>query len=494
MANNSILFNAALSGVFGGINTSRSLVSAVGADYDVPRDNAVAFASLLDAQIAADVYNQQDADLLQSIVQQVVSGKGEAGLNLVSINAIVAAFGAVRSQLEAVDDYGAQVAWAIDPATGDDTNIGTPAFPLATMAEFNRRYSGVVTPPNVAATLQLVGDVVDSSLSLIGNRFSPGSSLTVSGTLTALGAGTVSSSAAIGTGWQVTTTGIDWTTIPVNSHIGFSTGQSAAIVEVVDANNVIVSGIAAPGVSVATLTITNGSTITASSRSQMWPFQIDAIGQSLLTAHQFIVQNVSFPAASASAGFGLNGGVGVQLFACNIGNQNSIRVNTFFNTRVCRYTLTATTALFPAAVCTSFCCVAAGTGAVVFSTNSGLTQHQNLMLTGCRLVVNNGFLLTTLAHIRNTAGPVLIGGNGMLSSIGIISGTVGNTGIGIDVTSGRFSYVGGAAKPTVTGASDTRVGGVARTYGQIPFTALQLDAIPPTLTTLTGNGASIVQE
>lgn len=101
MSNNPILFNAAVSGVYGGINTSRSLVSAVALDYAAQATNAAAFATLVDAAIAAGSFSQQDADMLTALVQEVVSGKGSAGLNLTSAAAIAAAFTQGRTALEA---------------------------------------------------------------------------------------------------------------------------------------------------------------------------------------------------------------------------------------------------------------------------------------------------------------------------------------------------------------------------------------------------------
>jgi len=99
MANNPILFNAALSGAFSGINTSRSIKSAASGDYATQRNSALTFATLLDDEIPAGSYNQQDGDLLGSIVQQVVSGKGESAPNLTLITAIIAAFTAAQAVL-----------------------------------------------------------------------------------------------------------------------------------------------------------------------------------------------------------------------------------------------------------------------------------------------------------------------------------------------------------------------------------------------------------
>lgn len=100
MANNPILFNAVIAGVVGGVNTSRSLTSPVAANYAGVVTNAVAFATLLDAEIPVGVFGQADADLLASIVQEVISGKGSAGLNMTNILAIIAAFTQARASLD----------------------------------------------------------------------------------------------------------------------------------------------------------------------------------------------------------------------------------------------------------------------------------------------------------------------------------------------------------------------------------------------------------
>ena len=121
MANNAILFNAALLGAFSGINTSRSLSSPVASDYTAQRNSALAFATLLDGEIPAGSFNQSDANLLGSIVQQVVSGAGEAAPNLTLINAIIAAFTLVQASLEPVPSSGPTL-------DGDNIWTGTNIF------------------------------------------------------------------------------------------------------------------------------------------------------------------------------------------------------------------------------------------------------------------------------------------------------------------------------------------------------------------------------
>lgn len=389
--------------------------------------------------------------------------------------------------------YGQQAAWFINATTGDDDNDGSSAHPLRTMAEFNARISGnFVQQPT---TLQLVGDVVDCALQLNGTRFAGDATLTVSGTLTDTASGALVSSAAVGPGWQLTTAGMDWTTQATSSQVRFSTGHVAAIAEIVDANNVIVGALCAPGVSQTPVTPTNGSTVTVATRSRALNPILVCTAQALQNVFPITLQHLSFDTAlSAHAAFSINGTARVQLYGCEMKDQGTF-VSAGFNVRATKYTLTNTfswqsNGQIPA----TFGCVVGGTGAVLFNHQAGATSHVNLLLTGARLGSNGANTVVTVAgvHIRNTANPVLVNDGGNLfcnGSAAALSGSTGNTGIGIDVQAGRVIYLA-ASKPTVTGASDTRVNGNTKTYAQIPFVAL--DATVPTA--LTGNGSSIVLE
>jgi hypothetical protein len=141
MANNNGLFNAALSGAYAGINTSRSLSSAVEADYAAQRASALAFATLLDTAIATGSYSAADEALLQGLVQEIVSGKGEASPNSVLIAAIIAAFDEARSALEpgtpGVVFTNVAAVWYCDAATAVDTpnQTGNIEAPFATIAQ-----------------------------------------------------------------------------------------------------------------------------------------------------------------------------------------------------------------------------------------------------------------------------------------------------------------------------------------------------------------------
>jgi len=487
MANNGILFNAAFSGALGAINASRSIASASGAAYTGAVASANAFATLLDAAIPAANYTQQEADLLQSICVQLFAQKGGASTDSVLLAAVIAIFNQARTSLVAIPDYGAQASWAIDPTLGNDSNVGTPASPLRTMAEFSKRMTGVLI--NQTTTLQLVGNVLDSAMQLSGTRFGLLGFLDVLGTLTDTASGLVSASVAVGPGWQITTTGINWTLQSVSSQVRFSTGQVAAIAEIVDANNVIVGSLYA--ISGGAVTPTNGSTVTVATRSQIVGPNINAISQQLAPTPSLRLQNLTIASANPLGAWTMAGGARIVVFGCEQLVQATIWPGSL-SYRASRFTITSTFAFQsqPSSVST-IGCVVAGTGSTVFSHQMGMTQHTNLLMTGARMGANgaNTFVVLTGVHIRNTAGPVLNNSNATMELTGgapAITGSVGNTGIGIDCASGRVTYFS-SSKPTVTGASDCRVGGVAKTYAQIPF--INYDATVPAA--ITGNGAAI---
>jgi hypothetical protein len=121
MANNPLLFNAALGGAFGGINTSRTLTADDPNTYVNGRNSAIAFAAAIDAGIAVDpLITQQNANLLSSICQQILSGKGSAGFSSATITAIVTAYNLVKSSLEPVPDSSSEDIYSFD----DDFDVG----------------------------------------------------------------------------------------------------------------------------------------------------------------------------------------------------------------------------------------------------------------------------------------------------------------------------------------------------------------------------------
>lgn len=395
---------------------------------------------------------------------------------------------------------GLQTAWAIDPSTGDDEGPGTPSAPLRTMDELNSRLEGVTL--RVAATLALIGNVTDAPLWLNATRFASGASLTVSGTRTDLASGTIVAVTGLGpTGtmpWQVTTSGITWSAsnTPVGSQVRLSTGQVAMISEIIGANDVLLGAIAAPGVSVVSSTPAPGATLTVASLSRALPPIVSASAQTTnaTTTFSLSFQNLSFDPSSNI--YWLEGGCPIQFYGCEMRfAASTFYANTPLNLRACRFTLTGNLNVRTGFdFVNTYGLVVAGTGSTLFNHQLGTLTHSNLNLNGARLSVTNAVAQVSATHIRNTAGPVLIQNSGRLQATGIINGSTGNTSIAIDIPLGTLSYQGAANKPTITAGSDPRVGGVTRTLAQIPFVALQLDAVPPTVTTLTGNGASFVQE
>lgn len=403
---------------------------------------------------------------------------------------------------------GAQTSWAVDFTLGNDHNVGTPSAPLKTMAEFNNRYNNVlVTTP---ATLQLVGDVTDAPLWLAGTRFSLGASLTVSGTRTTIGTATVTVVTPLGGAtpllpWQLTTTGINWTGVALNAQLRFSTGHVTFIVQVIDANNVIVGALAATGFATAPVTPTVSSTITVSSLSRALPPMLVQQGQTPPFVYQVSISDLSFDAAIFGNGVNeylFNGSGSCEFYGCELkqSSGNTFRVDSNLVLRACLWPYigngSSSWRVGPDAYLGSYGLVTTGGGSAVFGLQHGSYNHSALVCNGVRLACNGSVTRMSLSrgtHIRNTAGPVLVTDGAVMYATGIVNGSTGNTGIGIDVTAGHFFFAGGSNKPVVTGASDTRVNGTARTYAQIPFVALQTDAAPNTVTTLTGNGSSIVQ-
>lgn len=410
---------------------------------------------------------------------------------------------------------GQQVAWAIDPLTGNDSNAGTPAAPLRTMAAFDARMADLLV--TVPQTLQLVGNVLDAPLWLSGTRYAVNGSLAVSGTRTAIGTATVTVVTPLGGAtplipWQLTTTGIDWTTVALGSQLRFSTGQLTFIVQVIDPNNVVCGALAAPGFATAPVTPTVASTIAVASLSRALPPVLGQQGATPPFVYQVSMTDVSFDPTVFGGGvaqYWFGPGSHVELYGCELrtGSGAGVVASGDLSLRGCLVSITGSGQTFfrfgTENNIGSYGLVVQGGGAAFFGAQTGRYDFSALVMTGTRFVINGAATRVSLSrgtHIRNTAGPVLVNDGGILLTTGIVNGSAAafpggnNTGIGIDVPLGQFAYQGAANKPTVTGASDTRVGGVARTYAQIPFIAAQLDAIPPTVTTLVGNGSSIVQQ
>jgi hypothetical protein len=100
MANNNILFNAALNGV-GGAIFQRWLISATAADYLRYRSAMVAFATSVDRAIAPGTPTQQDADLLQSICAGVLGNRDIRSFVSADYDTVAASILAMYTELQA---------------------------------------------------------------------------------------------------------------------------------------------------------------------------------------------------------------------------------------------------------------------------------------------------------------------------------------------------------------------------------------------------------
>lgn len=487
MANNPLLYDAALGGAIAGIEAGRVLKSTNSADYIGARSTAVAFATILDSLFPVNQnLTQQDSNLMQAICLQVLAGrfiKIDSGLVALA-NGIATLFTTIQAGLVTVTNPGTQTAWAINPATGSDIGPGTPAAPLATMGEFNKRMQNAVV--SVAQTLQLVGDVTDAPLTLMGTRYTAAGSLTMSGTVTVTASGTITlvTTLLATSTYQCQTTGIVWTLADVGKRIQLSNGVVLWVEEFVDANNVIVG----PGTTnTTTTTPTNLAFDVQSLSAALAPF-INGMFASL-AAGSVTLQHLNLTGGMATQG------IRTDLFGCKFTAASTIQTGISTVLRGC---------LFAASV------TVLGGGSVTFSahtciggSNLSLQANQNTLSVSSFnnasfQVSRGGYAINAGAmHFRNTANPIVIQqGAGMVNQNFTISGSVGNTGFGITVkASCRFTYLIAGTKPTVTGASgDTKIGSATVAYANIPYTDLLINAAPNTLLTLSGQAATMQLE
>lgn len=372
---------------------------------------------------------------------------------------------------------GQQTAWRIDPFTGNDANAGTPAAPLRTMAAFNARQASLLV--TVAQTLELVGDVIDAPLWLRGTSYAAGASLTVSGTVTTIGTATISVVTGLNPAsatlqpWQLQTTGIDWTTVPIGSRLLLSNGSLGFIRNVIDANNVVCGAFCttatASVVPVAALTIT----VQSLSRALPPNVQIQALDSTVVLT----VRDASFDAASGlscTAAYQNN----VLVFGCEMKTVNANVISSVVGLalRGCRITLPnggSAAIAFRSAVgflnFTSCVFSAPATSTFIGPNAPGSTQMQHACIFNSQLIVQQGayLQLSTSFNLQNNATAVLVDSNGVVNAgIAVITGSAG-AGIGLDVRWGMLCWNGLANRPTITGGSDCRVAGVTYTYAAL---------------------------
>lgn len=140
MANNPILFNAALNGATSGMVADRVVTSPAESTYFPIRDSAVTFATAVDAAIAAGEYSQQAGNLMEGICLAVMSRRGSAGSSTQVVTAVVALFEALESQLEPEGGGDSSpltnLRW-VDPLTtvAADSQNGSEGAPFATVLQ-----------------------------------------------------------------------------------------------------------------------------------------------------------------------------------------------------------------------------------------------------------------------------------------------------------------------------------------------------------------------
>jgi len=405
---------------------------------------------------------------------------------------------------------GLQASWAIDPTNGVDSNQGTPAAPLRTMGELSGRLSlNLIQQPT---TVQLVGNVVDSPLNLQGTRFAKGASLTVSGTLTDVTTGTISVVTPLGIAnggavtqppWLLTTTGaVDWTTVPVGAQIRYSTGHVGMLLAAISATQAIVGCLAAPGTSISLVTPAAGNTLTVSTLSSALPPVVNATQIAFNGGSAITIGLTGLRMDMANNDLYAQGGATLQLYGCELVCATTLGLvhssGGVLDLRACRVTLSGANSFrfrgTQADLISTFGLCVVGTGSNFFQHNCSVS-HNNTAISGARLLCSSeSNAQIGSCYFRNTAGPVLVNSQGRLLCNGVLNGTNasdGNTGIGIDVSSGLVTYFS-SSKPQVSGnggSPETRVGGVTKAYAAIPY--VNWDATVPAA--FTGNGAAIVQ-
>ncbi|RPJ82450.1 MAG: hypothetical protein EHM13_08885, partial [Acidobacteria bacterium] len=134
---------------------------------------------------------------------------GQNATNLILVNANdIQLNPAIGASINGGFVYLTQTDWAVDSTAGNDSNAGTAASPLLTLAELARRWEGRTFSPAIATvTVQLVGTFPTEFLTLDGAIFTSSVTITVSGTMTTVDSGTVTAITA----WNGAAAGADGT-------------------------------------------------------------------------------------------------------------------------------------------------------------------------------------------------------------------------------------------------------------------------------------------
>lgn len=384
--------------------------------------------------------------------------------------------------------YGTQAAWAIDPATGNDANSGTPASPLRTMAEFNRRLSNNAVLQ--ATTLQLVGDVTDAPLQLANTRFAANASLTMSGTTTTVGSATITNVATLNalTTFQLTTTGVVWTSADVGKRLLMPTGQVGWVQEFVDASNIITGGFCSTAGGVTTPT--NGLVLSVQTVSTCSAPSVEGTATSL--ANVVVVRDVFFQPVNLVSQV-IVSGIPILFFGCSI---KPFGVVFFATTTMSFFGCFLTTAFALNSLrSTSMNGNTLVSCPLVLSAHTVLTLQTTSLSASAMNVQSRSIVTMGTVHVRNTASPLTVQTGAIVTATGVLSGGVGNTGVGVTVKASSQYVWTGANKPTVTGSTpgtnDVKVGATTMGYAALAngFIDLQTSALPLVSTQIVGTPA-----
>lgn len=356
------------------------------------------------------------------------------------------------------DLWASQSTWLVDPTNGNDGGLGTPSDPIKTVAELNLRFDRLRL--KVAPTITFSGDCIDAPF-MFNGALAPGLGLTLNATVTTERSGTISAVGGQGASgtypWQLTTTGITWTSGDVNKRITLSTGHFSFVQEFVDANNVITGAFVNATGTVATPTTT---TFTVDILSQLLIPTLNGMANTL--ANNIAFNNFDFQ--NTLSGILINQGTNLLLSGCRITkNTTQFVANGPILARGCGFVGAATHTFRGSAITTLTATTWIAGALATGPTQATLSSHS---ATNCPHTFNSPFFTQiNLGRIRNTANPVTVQNGGVLVNTSTLHGATGNSGVGITVKPGsQFQWVGAGAKPTLTGASDTIVGVTAYDY------------------------------
>lgn len=503
MPNNSVIYNGALSGAAAAQVNERWITDVDAGDYVGQRNAAIALAEAVDAAIEPDVeLTEADGQLMASVVNSVLSKKAftASGVTDLMVLAIVGLFSAIDTQISPADSsvWATQASWAVDPATGNDNNAGTPAAPLATLGELNRRFANLRLLQNT--TVQLVGNQA-GGIVLVGTQLAEGCALTIQGTATNVDLGTISAVTPLGGGgtvapWRLLTSAIDWT-VGTNQRIrvtaGGNTGAVAPILQVVAANMGEIAGLALEGGS-SNITPTVGMTIALQSLSTCeYPvLLIDSPTHRIGTtpADEIIIKDLMF--SNLTGGFNPTfAGPRIKHFGCHYDLRTDVGGTSLIDSTAAEVEFTACSfqnsaisgvqfQATGAMLWTSCAFIGGGTTGYTFNgLNVGSCSMAACAFNNAEMLVNGGGLTIGspglwIQNVTPTNGGALtIRRRGVVSATSTTSrcGGTGITGNGISVESGSaYLYNSNVnAKPTLAGSvSDTTIGGAVTAYAAIP--------------------------